>query len=218
MRSDLLFFFLVFLIATFSFWFLALFEFLNPNSKLYFPFYEEVDVDSYTYRQLIILILQFLAEENFEESLHLYGEIFVHFLYFFFLILLIKCEFESSSLLNHFSHQLLSEDWSKSRRFISILSILGIQLSMVSGRRQRTIFLHLQEQVIVCCRGIYSWRCESRNVMRQCSGISWYAYRLQFWYFPTFVALLPFNCLLDWLVMYSFLSYFTRFDIQIAEN
>ncbi|KAI9107070.1 hypothetical protein K1719_022598 [Acacia pycnantha] len=68
----------------------------------------KVHVDSYTYRQLIILIHQFLAEENFEESLHL-------------------LEQESNIYFNlrYFGDTIIDGEWEKAENYLSAFARTG---------------------------------------------------------------------------------------------
>ncbi|XP_028779245.1 topless-related protein 4 [Neltuma alba] len=67
-----------------------------------------VHVDSYTYKQLIILIHQFLAEENFEESLHLFEQ-----------------ESRIYFNLRYFGDVIVNGEWEKAENYLSAFTRTG---------------------------------------------------------------------------------------------
>lgn len=78
-------------------------------------------VDKDTYTHLIILIMKFLEEENFKESLQAYGDVSI----LLFFLIFFEFLFVEIVLLCGLLIEVFDVDWSKSRRFSSTCIILG---------------------------------------------------------------------------------------------
>lgn len=136
-----------------------------------------IDKDMYTH--LIILIMKFLEEENFKESLQAYGDVSI---LLFFLNKFFEFLFVEIVLLCGLLIEVFDVDWSKSRRFSSTCIVLGKMLWMVNGKRRRSIFQHLRNWMIVIIQRKCSSSCASISTVKLYAGISFKNGGLRFAY------------------------------------
>lgn len=121
-------------------------------------------------RELVFLILQFLDEEKFKETVHKYGKIFSIFPYLSLLRLTLIFSKFREVLLNWFVTYyyffLGCGDWSKNQVFSLTWGILRKRWPMVSGMTLRSICQDSRRLMIIDTLWRYFLRSENKSIWK----------------------------------------------------
>lgn len=134
-------------------------------------------LDETNRKNLIFLILQFLHEEGYEKSLHLYGlplslSLSLSFGSFSFTV---TVWFQygnvcSADMLLPLSLFVSVIDWSRIQGFSLIIATSPVLSPMVTGKTQRTTFQHSLVQMLILSQGRCSLTCTSGSFLKHLIG------------------------------------------------